>query len=134
MSMTKLAPIGVPPAHIIDIDGRLVNAEVSAHHIDELQWYAQTEKFDLDAECQSRFGYGSGWLTLAQLSEMMRVIAQRRADRFNNTPTHFHYCATCGVGRLHFDRHCEGKHPQGNVEDECCSCEEGLYFTRRYGR
>ena len=39
------------PEHIIVIDGRLLNADVSAQHIDELQWYAQTEKYDLEAEC-----------------------------------------------------------------------------------
>ena len=129
MSMTKLAPIGVPPAHIINIDGRLVNAEVSAHHIDELQWYAETENFNLDAECQSRYGYGSGWLSLAQLAEMFRVIAERRADIINNTPSHLHRCDNCGASQLHFDKHCT--HPAGDVTVECRSCEEGHYFKNR---
>ena len=131
MSMTKLAPVGVPPAHIIYVDGRQVNAEVSVKHLDELQWYAQTEKFDLEAECQTRYGYGPGWLTLAQYAEVTRAIVGRQADRFNGTPSHFHYCSDCGAGRLYFDRHCEGRHPAGNVEDECRSCEEGHHLKMR---
>jgi hypothetical protein len=131
MSMTKLAPVGVSPAHIIDVGGRQVNAEVSAKELDELQWYAETEKFDLEAECLARYGYGSGWLTLAQFAEMIRAIVGRRADRFNSTPSHFHYCSGCGVGRLYFDRHCGDRHPEGNVEDECRACEEALYLKTR---
>ena len=116
------------PAHIIESGGRLVNAEVGGKPLDELREYARDEKFDLEAECLSRYGYASDWLTLAQYGGMMREIVRRRADRFNNTPTHFHYCPECGAGRLHFDRHCEGKHPPGNVEDECRACEEGHYL------
>ena len=129
MSMTKLAPVGIPPAHIIDVDGRQVNAEVSAKHLDELQWYAQTEKFDLEAECQTRFSYGSGWLTVAQLGEMFRVIASRRTDIINSTPRHSHHCPECGASQMHFDKNCS--HPAGDIEEECRSCEEGHYFKSR---
>ena len=111
----------------------MVNAAVNAKHIDELQWYAATEKFDLEAECLARYGYRSDWLTLEQYSEMMRHIAQLRADRINSTPTHFHYCPDCGAGQLYFDRHCEGKHAQGKIEDECRACRErtNRFYHRR---
>ena len=130
MTATQIATL---PAHIIVINGKVVNPEVSAKHLDELQWYAETEKFDLEAECLKRFGYRSDWLTLAQYSEMMRVIVERRADRIKNTPTHYHYCPGCGAGQLYFDRHCEGKHQQGNIEDECRACREptNRFYSRR---
>ena len=128
MTAIKSAPL---PSHIITINGRLVNAEVSDKHLDELREYARDEKYDLEAECQTRYGYSSDWLTTEELGEMTGVIARLRADRFNNTPTHFHYCSGCGAGRLHFDRLCEGYHPPGNIEDECRSCEEGHYLKSR---
>ena len=61
MTATQSAPF---PAHIIVINGKVVNTAVSAKHLDELQWYAESEKFDLEAECLSRFGYRPDWLTL----------------------------------------------------------------------
>jgi hypothetical protein len=61
--MTAIAPQAYPE-HIIIIDGRLINADVSAKHIDELREYARDEKFDLEGECFSRYGYGSDWLRL----------------------------------------------------------------------
>ena len=132
MTATQSKPY---PEHIIVINGRVVNAAVSAKHLDELQWYAKIEKFDLEEECLRRFGYRSDWLTLAQYSEMMRTIVERRAEFLKNTPTHFHYCQDCGASRLHFDKHCEGKHPQGNIEDECRQCRGRTNrFIRRFGR
>jgi hypothetical protein len=121
------------PSHIIDVDGRLVNAEVGDKHLDELREYAREEKYDLEAECRSRYGYGSEWLTIEQLGEMLRVIIQRCADRINSTPSHYHYCSDCGAGQLYFDRSCEGKHPQGNIETECRKCRErtNRFFQRR---
>src|SRR5215203_2180885 len=85
MSMTKVAPIGVPPTHIFDLHGRLVNGEVSAQDLDELQWSAECEGYDLESECLTRYGYGSRWLTLAQYSEILRAIVQRRAAAISAT-------------------------------------------------
>ena len=71
--MTATAPQQLPPP-IITVAGQLLNADVETKHIDELQWYAQTEKFDLEGECFSRYGYKSEWLTVTQLGEMFRAI------------------------------------------------------------
>jgi hypothetical protein len=121
--MTAIAPQAYPE-HIIIIDGRLINADVSAKHIDELREYARDEKFDLEGECFSRYGYGSDWLTVKQLGEMFRVIAERRAAIITATPRHYHRCPDCKASQMHFDRHCEGKHEAGDFEDECYACRE----------
>jgi hypothetical protein len=131
VSAKKQPQGGIIPPHIITVKGKLVNANVSAKHIDELQLYAETEKYDLESECQSRYGYGPGWLTLTQLGEMFRVIAQRRAGIINGTPKHYHRCGNCGASQMHFDRHCEGKHGAGDLVEECRSCDEGLYLSHR---
>jgi hypothetical protein len=117
------------PEHIIVIDGRIINADVSAQHIDELQWYAETEKVDLEGECFSRYGYGSDWLTVKQLGEMFRVIAEGRTSIINSTPSHFHRCPECGASQMYFDKNCN--HQAGDVTEECRHCEEGHYLKSR---
>ena len=102
---------------------------MSARDLDELQWYAATQKFDLDGECHIRYGYGSAWLTVAQLGEMFRVIAKRRVDIINSTPRHFHRCDNCGASQMYFDKNCS--HQAGDITQECRSCEEGHYLKSR---
>ena len=72
-----------------------------------------------------------GWLTLAQYAKVICALVGRRADRFNGTPSHFHYGSDCGAGRLYVDRLCDGRPSAGNVEDECRRCKEALYLRSR---
>jgi hypothetical protein len=67
--------------------------------VDELEWQAQTEKYDLEAESQLCYGYGSGWLTVGQMGEMIPVIAARRADIINRTRATTTVATTAGRRR-----------------------------------
>jgi hypothetical protein len=86
VSAKKQPQGGVIPPHNITINGKLVNADVNAKHIDELQGYAATEKFDLESECQSRYAYGSDWLTVHQLAEITHAMVERRDHQRHAPP------------------------------------------------
>jgi hypothetical protein len=121
------------PPHIIVFDGRLVNTSTPENQIRELQIYAKLENFDIEAECQSRYGYGSDWLTLAQRSEIGKLIIDRKNARFLANPSHWHRCSDCGQSERFFDKGCAGKHPQGDIKEECYVCRNRLKSFYRRG-
>lgn len=111
------------PAHIFEVDGRILNGEVYAHEITELRDYARRDKFDLEAECQARYGYGSEWLSREQYKEISHERAEIARERWEREPKHVHSCPTCEDARYHFDKFC--RHEAGDIEFECRACDEG---------
>jgi hypothetical protein len=120
MSATKQQSGGVIPPHIITFEGKLTNTELSDKAIDELRFYAESNGFDLEAECLTRYGYGSEWLTRAQDSEISRAIIAYREAKLAHKLKHHHTCFECGRQTLCFAEKCKDE-----AEDECRECHEG---------
>jgi hypothetical protein len=120
MSATKPTGGAIPP-HIVTYQGRLTNTELSDKAIDELRFYAVSNGFDLETECQNRYGYGSEWLTRVQDGEITYAIIAYRDAKITQKPKHHHTCFECGRVTMCLSEKCKDE-----PEDECRECHEGI--------